>query len=232
MRKTLPQIKHIPEPKELYDKLMESPGWQYKTNITKFHCRDRALVAILYLADLRIIEVLPLIKDNFVEKPNFVLVRDIVVGKKRQGKIEYREAKLPLKGERKVFTDLILQYLEYLEPNERLFPWSLERIRVPIKNSQYKLKDGTIINEPGYIMPDSWVDDRVAEKIKEKYNANDREMFLVNAVKKANGKNISAKKQKEFDDFDVWREECIAWGQSQKAIYAERKANVLEEIFD
>lgn len=97
---------------------------------------------------------------------------------------------------------------------------------------KYKLKNGTIVNEPEYIMPDSWVDDRVAEKIKEKYNANDREMFIVNAVKKANGKNISSKKQKEFDDFDTWREECIAWGAAQKALYAERRANVVEEIFD
>ena len=94
----------------------------------------------------------------------------------------------------------------------------------------YKLKDGTTVTDPQYIMPDAWVDDRVAEKIKEKYNANDREMFLVNQVKKLNGKSISTKKEKEFTDFDVFREECIAWGQAQKLIYAERKANVVEEI--
>lgn len=146
-RKTLGQIQHIPEPKELYEKLMNSLGWPYKINVVRFHCRDLALVALLYLADLRIIEVLPLIKENFENKPKFVWVKDIVVGKKRQGKTPiYREAKLPITGERKVFTDLILQYLEYLEPKERLFPWSMERTKVQIKNSQYKLKDGTIKN--------------------------------------------------------------------------------------
>ncbi|RJP64393.1 MAG: hypothetical protein C4539_14535 [Ignavibacteriales bacterium] len=57
-------------------------------------------------------------------------------------------------------------------------------------------------------------------------------MFIVNAVKKANGKTISAKKQQEFEDFDAWREQCIAWGAAQKAIYAERRANIEEEYID
>ena len=142
-RKTLSQIKHTPEPEELYKKLTESPGWPYKTNQQRFLMRDRALVALMYLGDLRAIEVLPLTEANFEEKPQYIWVKDIVVGKKHKGKIEYREAKLPLVGSRKVFTTLVTEYLAILHFNQRLFPWSLERVKFPVKNHSYKLKDGT-----------------------------------------------------------------------------------------
>lgn len=142
MRKTLGQIKHNPEPKELYKQLTESTGWHYKTNQQSFLKRDRALASLLYLGDLRAIEALPLTKANFEEKTQYIWVKDIIVGKKRNGKISYREAKLPLEGERKVFTDLIIEYLELLEPGQRLFPWSLEQKRVALK-ANYFLKDGT-----------------------------------------------------------------------------------------
>jgi hypothetical protein len=36
-------------------------------------------------------------------------------------------------GERAKFTQLILAYLDTLEPNERLYPWSLKKIRYPCK---------------------------------------------------------------------------------------------------
>jgi hypothetical protein len=144
MRKTLGQINHVPDPKELYEKLIESPGWKYKTNQQSFLIRDRSLVALLYLGDLRIIEALPLTEGNFVDKGKYIWVKDIIVGKKRQGKIVFREAKLPLAGPRKDFTDLIIKYLEQLEPNERLYPWSLKRSVIPVKQSSYALKDGTV----------------------------------------------------------------------------------------
>jgi hypothetical protein len=58
--------------------------------------------------------------------------------------VQYREAKLPLKGERACFTKLILDYLELLKPEDRLFPFSLTKRKYPIKNSSYKTKDGTV----------------------------------------------------------------------------------------
>jgi hypothetical protein len=143
-RKTLDDIKHVPEPEELYEQIMSSLGWPYKTvdNRQKFLTRDRALAAILYLGDFRAIEVLPITEANFEDKQKYIWIKDVVVGKTRHGKIRYREAKLPLAGPRKPFTDLIIEYLKIIEPNERLFPWSLKKVRVPLK-SNYKLKDGT-----------------------------------------------------------------------------------------
>jgi hypothetical protein len=140
MRKTLNQIKHIPTPKELFDKIIASPGWEYKTEIERFLTRDRSLAALLYLGDFRISEVLPLTKENFEQKPGYLWVKDVKVGKKRQGKLEYREAKLPLKGEREPFTRLVQEYLELLKPEQRLYPWSLEVKKIAV--GTYTLKNG------------------------------------------------------------------------------------------
>lgn len=93
----------------------------------------------------------------------------------------------------------------------------------------YRLKDGTIVNDPQYIMPDMWVEDRVAEKIKEKFSENNREMYVVNMYKKISGETLTEKKLSEIDVFLKYREECIAWGKAQKALYAERRANVISE---
>lgn len=125
MRKTLKHIRHNPTPQELYRKLISSPGWPYKSQQEFYLTRDRALVALQYLGDFRISEVLPIKKESFETKRTYVWLKDVAVGKKRAGKIEFREAKLPLKGKRKNFTQLILNYLELLEPSQRLFPWSL-----------------------------------------------------------------------------------------------------------
>lgn len=140
-RKTLNQIKHNPTPQELYNKLIKSKGWKYNTEQKRFLTRDRALAALLYLGDFRISEVLPLTKENFEELPNYIWVKDVIVGKKRHNKIEYREAKLPLEGEREIFTQLILAYLSMIGSEERLFPWSLEKRKIPV--GKYLLKDGT-----------------------------------------------------------------------------------------
>jgi len=106
--------------------------------------RDRALVALLYLGDFRISEVLPLKKNQFSEKSEYVLVSGVRVGKRKAGKIEFREARLPLVGPRRCFTELVLKYLRLLEEDERLFPWSLRKVKIPIKGSFYRLKDGTL----------------------------------------------------------------------------------------
>ena len=139
-RKTLDQIKHNPTPQELYKKLMASDGWEYKTDKEKYLIRDRALVALLYLGDFRISEVIPIIKNQFEHMQNYILVKDVLVSKKRKGKIVYREAKLPLEGERACFTQLILSYLETIGDLDRLFPWSL-------KKKEYK--EGTYTTRKG-----------------------------------------------------------------------------------
>lgn len=142
IRKSLDQIENIPEPSQLYDELMASAGWQYKTRQDYFLTRDRALVALLYLGDFRAIEVLPLTKANFEAKSQYILVKNVLVAKKRKRTI--REAMLPVLGKRAVFTKLILDYLELLEDDERLFKWSLEYKTTELKNQPITTKDGSI----------------------------------------------------------------------------------------
>jgi hypothetical protein len=153
-RLTLDQIKKYPTPLELYKELMESKGWDYATpkpddpkalkKLQSFRARDRALAALLYLGDFRISEALPLKKDQFTEHEDYVHVESVLVGKRKANNITYREAKLPLKGERAAFTKLIMDYLEQLEAQDRLFPFSLIKRKYLIKDSSYKLKDGTM----------------------------------------------------------------------------------------
>jgi len=144
-RLTLAKITEYPRPEQLYRELMMSKGWDYKTNMQRFLMRDRALVSLLYLGDFRISEVLPLKKEQFNVYEDYIHVKSVLVGKRRATKVEYREAKLPLKGDRAVFTQLILNYLELLEPKDRLFPFSLTKRKYPIRNSFYKIRrDGTL----------------------------------------------------------------------------------------
>lgn len=122
---------------------MQSPGWPYKKDTQRFQLRDKALVACLYLGDLRAEEALPLTTDNFEKLGTYVRVKAIVVGKKK--KLEYREVKFPLAGERACFTQLVLDYIERLKPSQRLFPWSLKKVtyQLPAKHD-YTKKDGTL----------------------------------------------------------------------------------------
>jgi hypothetical protein len=80
-----------------------------------------------------------LTKENFEELKGYVWVKDVKVGKKKAGKIEWREAKLPLKGPRAAFTQLILDYLHTLKAGKRLFPWSLQ-VKIYTVNKPYTIK--------------------------------------------------------------------------------------------
>jgi hypothetical protein len=141
-RLTLAQIESYPTPLELHRELMASAGWLYKTNRQSFLARDRALASLLYLGDFRISEVLPLTKKQFSEGEECIHVKSVLVGKRKANKVQYRDAMLPLKGERVAFTKLILDYLALLGPEDRLFPFNLTKRKYPIKGSFYKTKDG------------------------------------------------------------------------------------------
>ena len=121
--------------------LIASEGWHYKSRQEFYLTRDRSLVALLYLGDFRISEVLPIIKKQFTPKETHIHLEAVRVGKRKR--IEYREARLPLEGERTCFTQLILAYLDLLKENERLYPWSLEVKTFDTKQT-YKIKDGTV----------------------------------------------------------------------------------------
>jgi hypothetical protein len=73
-----------------------------------------------------------------------VLVSGIKLSKRRPGNVKYREARLPPKGNRACFTKLIMDYLEVLKPDERLFPWSLRERTFTIKEHPYHLRDGQV----------------------------------------------------------------------------------------
>lgn len=106
--------------------------------------RDRALVSLLYLGCLRASEALRLTKSQFETKRDYILVSTIKLSKRRPGNIKYREARLPLKGNRACFTKLILDYLETLDSNERLFPWSLKERTFILKGHSYLLRNGQV----------------------------------------------------------------------------------------
>jgi len=151
-RKTLNDIEKTPSPRELYEQLMAGHGWPYKTNIEFYLCRDRALVSLLYLCACRISEAIGLRLNQFKKEPTRIVIESMLLAKRKAGKVKYREAWLPLQGERAMFTNLILTYIdklilenqqgtETLEETEkrlikskaRLFPWSLKKVEYPIE---------------------------------------------------------------------------------------------------
>jgi hypothetical protein len=91
-------------------------------------------VSLLYLLAVRISEALRITKKQFIigEKNDRLVVDSIKLSKpRRKGKPrrhEYRsEAWLPLKGERAELTRLIMDYLELLNPEDKLFRFGNSR---------------------------------------------------------------------------------------------------------
>lgn len=149
-RLTLDQLPaHIPTPNELYQQLTHAKGWPYKsTNKILYQTRDISLPALLYLGALRISEAIPITKNQFSEpitddRGKHILLKGVRLAKRREGKAEYNNLELPLVGERAKFTTLITNYLEELEPSDRLYPWSLEKVKTP--NGTYQNKKGETI---------------------------------------------------------------------------------------
>jgi integrase len=154
-RKTLDTLRElkgkIPRPSTIYTDIMVFPN-PYKNDSTKerMYMRDRALAALLYVACLRVSEAIRLAKDQFEFKDEdgkpwgYVNITRIKLSKRKPGNLKHREARLPLTGNRACFTKLILDYLEILKPDERLFPWSLKERTFVIKKHPYRLRDGQV----------------------------------------------------------------------------------------
>ena len=130
-RKTLKDIPYYPEPEEIYDLIMQSEGWLYAWKKDFYLARDRALAALLYLGGLRISEAIRIRKSQFVKKKGYVLVRAVKLSKSRvkdkPRRVQFREVQLPLKGEREKLTMIVLDYLQLIGDQARLFPFSLEK---------------------------------------------------------------------------------------------------------
>ena len=124
-RRTLKMIPYYPSPQEIYETLMKSEGPRYKTQPEFYRSRDRALISIIYLAGLRVSEALRLRLSQFSILKDYVEIRAIKLSKSRvkgqPRRVQYRDARLPLKGERAPLTRLVLDYISRLKGDEKLF---------------------------------------------------------------------------------------------------------------
>lgn len=131
-RRTLYFVETPPTPKELYERLVSSSGWAYKTNMEYYLKRDRALVSVLYLMAVRVSEALRLKRSQLTIKEQEITVRKIELSKTRwRGKprqSQFRsEAWIPLHGERGMLGQLVLDYVRELDPDTRLFSFKEHR---------------------------------------------------------------------------------------------------------
>ena len=94
----------------------------------------------------------------------------------------------------------------------------------------YKLKDGSTVSDPQYIMPDEWVNDRVAEKINEAYPKNEQDKLNRIANAKSLGLAVSDADFQAFVAFHTFAETQRAWGREQKNISAERRDNIVDIV--
>lgn len=132
-------IPFVAKPAAVYKTIMEAPGWPYKVESEKMHKRDRAFVATIYVGALRTSEVVKK-KDGAISLKKSQLKFDAEEGawyfegvklvkekRTRKGiaiprKHTYREkVYLPMEGERKPFTDLILEWVKELQDEDPLF---------------------------------------------------------------------------------------------------------------
>jgi integrase len=136
-RRTLKDIEYYPTPAEIYNVIMVSKGWPYKSNREFYLKRDRALISLLYLLALRISEALRLKRSQFLfpeqtGQKDKIIVRAIELSKSRRKgkdrKDQYRQENwLPLTGPRAPLTKLAVEYLHELKSDQRLFPFNRAR---------------------------------------------------------------------------------------------------------
>jgi hypothetical protein len=130
-RRTLKQIDRYPSPYELAEKIKFN-AWPYKVNRDYYLARDRALCSLLYLISIRVSEAQKLCKKQFRMTPDKIIIEAIKLSKaerhdKKTGKLLIRknlyrpEAWVHLEGKRKQLANILLDYLEMLNDNDKLF---------------------------------------------------------------------------------------------------------------
>lgn len=128
-RRIIKDIARYLEPAEILNQIEQGRLWSYKTNMEFLHCRDRALIALLYLTGGRISEVLRLEKKQVdVESDDeFVILHDFRISKRRKDAIMVDHG-LPRMGSLAPFTQIVLDYLKRMpRKQEKLFPISRQR---------------------------------------------------------------------------------------------------------
>lgn len=136
------------EPEEIYN-LIVSREWPYKGGWfnakgsqygrDKYHSRDKAFMALMFLTSGRLNQILRLKKSQFKEMYEFkkyakiadsdiLLIDQFGVSKRKKGKRHpILELPLPRTGEFAPFTRLVEDYLEYLDEDNKLFTFGESR---------------------------------------------------------------------------------------------------------
>jgi integrase len=195
-RRVLTNIAHYPQPNELKKAISEYQG-TYKTRIDFYQKRDKALAAILFLAQLRKSEAHRLIKSQFQDKPFRITKVKLSKAEKRNkksGKVivrkdQYRkEILLPSRGVLGELSAYIKDYLDCLKDEDRLFPFSDKAgrtnqiikeifsdqfpphwLRAFGENHLYELFDYDLIGVANYVQVDSGTLSKYIHRTPEKY---------------------------------------------------------------
>ena len=134
-RRLTVNVESYPSPQEILDQLNANQGWEYKVpNKLEYQLRDRVLVALLYIACLRISEALKLNTSQFdfgsLETRGYVTCRSIKLSKIKEGSrhARLREAMFPiaksdsdLLNPRFILSNMVLDYVREKGPGHLLF---------------------------------------------------------------------------------------------------------------
>ena len=167
--RTVEKLQIFLSPQEIF-KLINIREWPYKgrgfdrqRSIVKYHARDKAFMALLFLTSGRVNAVLRIRKGQFKEieelqhrykfiDPDILILENFQVSKRKKGKQKpVIDIPLPRIGNLSPFTKLVEDYLSYLsgEPDEtKLFPFGQSRTWVIVNHytGGYD-KDGDLVGK-------------------------------------------------------------------------------------
>ncbi len=193
-RRVLDDIDKYPSPKEIFEAIEAYQG-HYKTRQDFYVARDRALAAILYIAQLRKSEAHRLTKEQFKYEPFRIVSVKLSKAERRNRKTgeivmrkkQYRtEILIPTKGELGKIGNFVLKYLPFLSEKDRLFPFSdkagranqiiKEILGVPPhwerafgENLLYEIFDNDLIAVANYVQVDPRTLSKYIHRTPEKY---------------------------------------------------------------
>ena len=142
-KRTLKDVEEWLTPEQIYD-LITSRSWHHKENPSFHEKRDRCLMALYFLTGGRNNEVLKLKKKNFdaTTHPQFIILKRMYISKRTKKTISRFGAKvtrrinirLPLFGRLSPFTLLVMDYLDLINDDDKLFDFSVRRSHQIVKH--------------------------------------------------------------------------------------------------
>lgn len=198
-RRTLKKIDHYPTPTELYQRCITN-HWPYKSDqALTLQNRDNALVAVLYLAGLRVSEASRLTPEQFIQTKQGHRTKLTIIKmqlskaerfNQKTGKVIVRKnlyrttIPLPSKGPRVGFTGFLTNYLPLLASETRLFNISTSRmdqivkkkmgvpphwLRAFCENYLYELWDNDLIAVANFMQVDASTLHKYIHRVPQKY---------------------------------------------------------------